>query len=588
MEIHSSKFLKKILTYNKNGLLEVLAAWLPAEVAFLLIPFALYIPNQAEFDYNIAVLLPYIILAVASLAILTLLFLFKPSLLTKIFVGLFCLGVYLALSDTLAPVQKLEIGNRMIDPIPARRLDLSLLDLGIAALCLYGALKLSITFTRRLGTIITLTLLLTGIPLVINRISTKTHINAPRINVHPVPELLSKNGNIYHITFDAFSNYEFLELLKQTESLRNFPGFVFFKENRSNYFFTFTSAANFTMGTFYRQGSIEEWLNKRNSLGIINNLFKEGYEVSQYIPNQSWTHQKASHITLAGQVYQRRFITELRFADIWLLRLAPHILHQRLYDRRNSKGLVSIFISKWIPSTELEVLPFEGLSLMRKLILDEELRSKHGQYVYAHIYIPHFPYRLTNNCTYLLKAGYTSQACCAINLMKELLAELKRQGKYNDSLIIFQSDHGSGEIGSKDWSDCNMSFETSEKIAKVDLAHRKANVIANISRSLLLIKPFHSSHGPLVVSERLTQLADIPATVYSSISSNYYFTEAISVFDNDFPEDRTIHIFSGFDQLDKNGLLLRFGTNIFKGEMNHYSYSKKNGWQVLDNIKVEW
>lgn len=88
-----------------HNLSYMLIAWFPAFVVFVLIPFAVYLPNQKEFGGNL--FHPLFSASMALLAFLgvLLLLLVRPSGRARIATVLFFLGVYIVLADILAPIQ---------------------------------------------------------------------------------------------------------------------------------------------------------------------------------------------------------------------------------------------------------------------------------------------------------------------------------------------------------------------------------------------------------------------------------------------------------------------------------------------------
>ena len=60
-----------------------------------------------------------------------------------------------------------------------------------------------------------------------------------------------------------------------------------------------------------------------------------------------------------------------------------------------------------------------------------------------------------------------------------------------------------------------------------------------------------------------------------------------ALFADDFPESREIHFYVGFDQTI-NGKRVRFGSSIFKGKWDHFSFRENIGWDVYPNIDVVW
>ena len=79
---------------------------------FILMPFALYLPNQSTYNNDLIFIAPYLFLAVVFLIVLISLHFFIGNTLKKTIVILFFyFGVYLILSDILFPIQLSELMN---------------------------------------------------------------------------------------------------------------------------------------------------------------------------------------------------------------------------------------------------------------------------------------------------------------------------------------------------------------------------------------------------------------------------------------------------------------------------------------------
>jgi len=398
-------------------------------------------------------------------------------------------------------------------------------------------------------------------------------------------------GNIYHITFDSYSGASLLDSLETMKLTEEFDGFTFFKNNRANYDYTMVSLPSYMTGSFYKENdSLKEWKGEHNSSGIVNNVYDAGYQVSMYTPYGEWVHEKASYVKVHQDVLMRykSLSSFCHFADLWLLRVVPNYLQQEVY--REGKGVFTrLFVEEdMLAGKNAEV--FSSIELMRQLINDEAERPDHGQYVYAHLWIPHSPYVMNRDCVFSPDCGYNEQALCATRLMAELISKLKELGRYHESTVVFQADHGIREKPCAETaSDCTMSSEIEEEIEAINLRKYPAKAIDNITRALLLMKPPLQSGKPLVVSDRPTQLADIPATLYDLLDLPVRVKEGESVFSPDLPETREIHIFVGMHlQRDEKGKKHVFGQDLFEGEANHFSFTNGKGWKVYPNISVRW
>jgi hypothetical protein len=578
---------------ERNQISDVLPAYLPAVVLFVLMPFALFLPNQGVFNNNLTLVLPYLILAVVYFGFLiVLLFFVGQPLRTRVVIVLFYVGLYLSLSDVMAPVQLGElVGGR---ETPTEPLFLTAVEVVLAAIVIYGAMKLPWKHVKSFGSIFVLLLLVSEVIVVLSGLSPDTElpfIKSGKDTLANPPEKLADEGNIYHITLDAYSSLLFLESIEKMKLIEEFDGFTFFKNNRANYEHTVASVPSYMTGSFYEENrSLKEWQEQHRSSGIISNVYDAGYEVSMYTQGSSLIHEKASKVKLPEDMLrQRRSLSSFHhFSDLWLLRVVPSFLQQEVYWE--GKGIFTRLFVKEEVLAGNNALVFGSVELMRQLIDDEADRPDHGQYIYAHLYIPHFPYVMNRDCVFSADSDYNEQAFCATRLMAELVFALKELGRYDESTIVFQSDHAvTWNPGLEDASERTMSLEIEKEIEAIHVAMYPAEWVDNITRALLLIKPPLQSTKSLVISDRPTQLADIPATIYDLLDLPVRAKEGISAFSPDFPETREAHMFFGlYTQVDEKGEKLRFGTDLFEGEANHFSFANGKGWKIYPNIHVRW
>jgi hypothetical protein len=576
------------LDSQSSGVPGVLPAYLSAVVLFVLMPFALYLPNQETFDNNLTLVIPYLVLAVVYFVFLiALLFVVGQPLRTGIVILLFYVGLYLCLSDIMSPVQLGELmGGR---EIPKEPLFLTVVEVVLAIIVVFGMIKLPWKWVTHFGSIFVLLLLISEAIVVFNGISPEARFPFTKStrNISNPPEKLASGGNIYHITFDAYSSVILLDSLETITLTREFDGFTFFERNRSNYMLTQISVPSYMTGSFYEENdSLKEWKERHNSAGIVNNVYDAGYEVSMYTPGSELVNPKASHVKVYEDVLVRygSLSSFCHFADLWLLRVVPNYLQQEVY--REGKGVFTrLFVEDKLAGKAAQISA--SVELMRQLIDDEAKRPAHGQYVYAHIYAPHSPFVMNRDCVFSPDCSYNEQALCATRLMAELVSELKELGRYHESSIIFHADHGTEKIKVPD---SEISLEVGREIEALNPRGLRVGQIQSRTRALLLIKPPLQSGKPLVISDRPTQLVDIPATVYDLLDLPVRVKEGESVFSPDFPETQEIHVFVGLvvQEDRKKGKNYRWGKNLFEGEANHFSFTNGKGWKVYPNIPVRW
>ncbi len=166
------------------------------------------------------------------------------------------------------------------------------------------------------------------------------------------------------------------------------------------------------------------------------------------------------------------------------------------------------------PSGDLRT--YHSYQQFLKFLEDEASWPSHGQYVLIHVYPPHPPYQLDRNGKYVGESNYREQLLLATNAMQSSVKRLKELGKFDESFIILQSDHGSLEAlepaddKSRKYSRRRIDDATSTAIAEDNVTGLSGIKLETIHSALLLTKPpagcsDEGSHN-LVVDDRLVEL----------------------------------------------------------------------------------
>lgn len=563
----------------------LILASFPFVVAFFLIPISMYIPNQEDFHYNFLMLAPYLSLLTVSFMLLAAVNYLWPTFSGKAFPVLFYLGLFLMLSDIVAP---LKVGEIMMGwdaaPVPEPALYIvfeACLAFAVAVIWYLLPKRHLLKYIPPV-TVLLVVMQLAYLFMYIDLSSYYASKETGSPTLEYSPEKQTDKPNIYHITFDGFSGDGFLELLRDVSSDETFEGFYYFPRNKANYLFTWISRSSYMTGTIYRDGSLQAWLDRWKKDGLFSEVKDAGYVITEYSSSAaediSFSRQKAVDADMSLTT-----IDHVHLADLWILRLVPTVLRQEVFRSNENKGVATFVLKRFFLVNSLDSLPIRHKAQVDLLIEDEAKRPARGQYVWAHPYIPHGPFNLTSNCEYQASAGYDEQAKCTIRLMVNFLNELKRQNKYHSSMIIFHADHGSFEVGKSE-----MSPDIEKRINADSASGRSAQEVLNLTSSLLLIKPPYSSGAPLKVSDRLTQLADIPATIHGLLGINHARVDGINVFGGAYDAERSIEVYAGYIRKGEDGGWMRFGKAINSGYFDHYSYSLQEGWEIKEKIPVSW
>ena len=264
----------------------------------------------------------------------------------------------------------------------------------------------------------------------------------------------AKLPNIYQFVFDAYSSINFLDNLERTGLRDDLLGFVFFPRTIANYPETDASVPSFMTGRLFAGGSFKQFQLDAKSGGLRRTLQDAGYRISIYSPDGSrfWMYDGASYVLTGQQLGKRLYgnVSTRRLAQLTLVRVAPNFLR-----RETLQASEALFMRL----AEFEQLMarkgggrqilgdyrfYKSLSvpLVKQLIADEKSRPASGQYVFLHVMLPHSPSIWDKSCQVTDKSDYGRQSLCTVKLMGEIVAELKQLGRYDNSLLIFQSDHG--------------------------------------------------------------------------------------------------------------------------------------------------
>ncbi len=554
----------------------------PAVVLFLSIPGVIYRANVSEFDGALQPLLPYALLPATSALVWGAATAGRKRLpVDAAAAGLFWVGLFFFLCDLTAPVQLGTIQGEL--ETPGEPLSLTLLELGLAVALIGASRFVPRALVHSAGAVFVTVLAAGAVYDLASAWPPPTETATQEIPADAAgPAQAGDRPNIYHLTFDAYSSLVFLEELDRLGSRDRFNGFVFFPHNRVNYFFTTLSTTSYMTGTLFQGASLRAWSNTMRTSGLIKDFADQGYKNWTYVLASSRVHERAGNVTTNQQMGEtfNRFLKMLSFGDLWLLRVAPNFLQADVYWE--SRGLVSRSYSRWTgesaPASSEDARTVSSLLLMKQLIHDERRRPASGQYVYGHIYLPHGPSVLDEDCEYVpAGTSYEVQATCVTRMMVELINELKRLGRYESSIIVLHSDHGSWPIGLPP-QETDQLGEGWPALVDNTRSITPAS-IDNQTRALLAIKRAEPGQAPLQVSGRMTQLLDLRPTLWDlAFGMSPSDALGLSVFSDSFPAERDIHMYLGYKQLSPAGDDVFVGDRGHSGSMHHLSIDRRHRW----------
>jgi hypothetical protein len=298
-------------------------------------------------------------------------------------------------------------------------------------------------------------------------------------------------GNVYHVMLDMYQSELFPIVLEQQRDL-DFSGFRFYRRYNSNYSRTEISIPAILAGRFYASGeSFPAFEAQAHRQGYWAALRDNNVDVWLYPYiglHRSFCPEFPLGCTYAEDLYleSKQFFSIATIVDFWFLRLLPNSVALRIYRGSYSftrphlgieappafsltasvlnfagstawAGLVERSATKKLTLAPADVALYTSrrqlmsVALFEQFLRDEPRRPANGQYTYIHVMIPHPPWTLDEKCNGLppstedIDAGPGSPlgtTSCATRLAARLVDRLKELGRFDNSLIMIQSDHG--------------------------------------------------------------------------------------------------------------------------------------------------
>ena len=329
--------------------------------------------------------------------------------------------------------------------------------------------------------------------------------------------------NFYHVVFDEYQTDVF-DFTLDSELADALGGFVFFDDAVTMFGRTRMSLAVLFGGRSYDFKSSQQEFQRSAFNGrqsMLRQLLDKGYVTEAYLHDGLFTfdvpfHHVRYHRSPTG--YGGTDSGKV-FRDLWIYANCPAFLASRLIEHDR--------FANFEAQNVLDVAtPIKSLHAFDYLLRRESGQPGTGRYVFAHLILPHFPNVLESDCHYSLEGTKTrpeQQAGCANKLMVELTTTLERLGRLRNSLILFQSDHGSryglhdGRLRPlKGMKDYGNAWNTAR------------------SRSLLMFKlPGRDRSGSLVRNTAPASLLDVFPTVGDALGLDIGEAKGVNLFDTE-------------------------------------------------------
>jgi hypothetical protein len=349
--------------------------------------------------------------------------------------------------------------------------------------------------------------------------------------------------NIYHIIFDEYQT-DMFELSMSDELTHTLSGFTLFADATTPFGRTDMALPAIFTGRDYQydQPQIDYQLDAfASQQSLLWHLQDLGYSTEAYL-HRVYEFEPE----LFDRVEYHRGILEIEntrlkqtFFDLWAYavlpgRIALKLIGETQYQQFEFQNVLN------------PIAPVKSVRTVRTITAFETTQAARGRYVFAHLILPHFPYVLDRNCVTDSQVRNTSpaeQSACANLLMSEIVAELKRLGRYKDSIIVFQSDHGAR------FSVVDGRLEGVEHLGRFSPEWSTAR-----SRPLLLVKPAGASEEPLRISQFPASLTDIAPTLAGVLGVDMQ-AEGLDLFNTENTERERFYHF--YDKEGPNGWTTR-------------------------------
>lgn len=314
----------------------------------------------------------------------------------------------------------------------------------------------------------------------------------------------STERNVLLIILDELHSSVLAKTLEENAGIRSgLEGFILFEDTVGNHPNTIMSIPAMLTGESYKnEQPIKQYLNDAFSKkSITRHLDANGYRSDFHtLP-----------IFCNGALYNCSPIAfgdgrgaAFFLLDLGLFRALPMALKPFIYA--DNTWLISSTLSKLL---KIKKIPQDerAIILLENFTDNARASSVNPRFKLFHSMVTHNPETLDADCRHTKRRkGNTTekvkQATCAMGLVTKLVAQLRRLGIYDETLIIIASDHGSDLVDNLDKDQLSERGITPRHVAR--------------SMASLMIKPIGAT-GALKISNTPAQLSDIPATVAESL-----------------------------------------------------------------------
>ncbi|CAH0992010.1 hypothetical protein SIN8267_02125 [Sinobacterium norvegicum] len=499
--------------------------YFPLAVCLVFIPSELFYYNMEEWGGDIFLIGLPAIISIFLLATIIAIYLtikkIKPALadLVKPAWLLFNLGIIALFCDTLAPIQLSQLDGSNIRS--SQPLSITLIELCIIASVFAFYFK-GKKYFETCGMVSLFFIAFSFLYLSAN-IYLSTALNVQTDNKTSVSTNNDHLPNIYHFHLDAMQTDFFLEDIEQSNT-EAFDGFTLFEKNIANYPYSLPSIASYLTSTTFSGEHYIDWINNADQ-GLYTMLSTAGYNLNVFGKRPLLYSPLIDNFESGQDIYKAATNIKHPMLSQFSSLLAGRILPNAITNRALSYGkkIGNLYPQRSDlpqPKTIADgIEPYTGTLILKHAIATEHQRKNSGEYLLIQPVLPHGPYFVDDNCNYGITKGtfpqrYSLQVSCANKLVAEFIDELKRLGRYENSIFIIHGDHGSGWAG---FTEKNRSKEP-QKSYRSEIHPWSQKQLESRAFTLLMIKANKKSTSPFFLNQRKTTLLDIYPTIASMLN----------------------------------------------------------------------
>lgn len=379
----------------------------------------------------------------------------------------------------------------------------------------------------------------------------------------------SSQRNILHILMDELQSTVLEKILEDDAVSRDkLQGFYFFPNTSADQSFTELSLPAVVSGEVFAntQDKTPYLVKSFRDNRLFDGLRSDGYRLGFHIHHLYCKPQYLDSCSATPQISSRPLA--LTLLDMAIRRIMPAFITEKLATKKAGPVLTWFGLGQLSSTTSgLAVKIFEEFN--RKL----SVRDIPPTYKFFHSLLTHSPLVLDADCSVRSEAkaknheAIVDQYKCGLKQLVNLLDALRRQGVYDNTLIVISSDHG----GNFD----DPAKHQALKNRSIPRGHFFR------AQATLLIKPIES-YGSLKVSEFPASLSDITSTV-ASLSKLKGHYPGVNVFNpkEDVSRIRKYH-YSYWSIVRKNERMPQFFTYQIQGDVRD-----PESWSILHRTEVK-